>query len=314
MPLEQPIALLTTADLQTALKTSYAGGSVDYNQLDLLRRYVEKAVKRYCKWPLIANNGMGQGNFIEFYDGKNYQDIVLRQPFVADVINVWMDMQGNYGTSTNAFASTTVLTQGTDYSLVLEQPGKCKSGLLRRLSNSAYWWPSDAFYWNNPTGLSYQAPASWPIGWGNIKVAYDWGFNSVTSITSITWTGGVATVTMSQACVMWPTQEITITQDANWQGDYLIASVASNFLSFTMNTPNYGTFTAGNVDFVPMDIKEAICTAIGIIRNKVRLGYQLTSETLGDYNYSLSVQREPEFGDVRQLLSSYRDLSAGIAL
>jgi len=198
----------------------------------VLRQQVEAAVKKYVKWDLEAVTGQ-----VEYIDGNGYRDLVLRQPFITGVTDVWVDSTGAYGDGPTPFAASTKLSKGNDYALVREG-GQGKSGLLRRLTYSTIgFFPSDLFLFRSG-GLGYSKPAYWPVGYGNIKVQYDYGFNPI-----------------------------------------------------------------------PDDIKLAVETAVGTIRNTIKYGWPMSSENLSDYSYSLAIARDPVFGDVRQLLSNYRDTS-----
>ena len=46
------MALMTTAEVLTYIKSSAASGTLLYSQIDALRRGVERAVKKYCKWDI----------------------------------------------------------------------------------------------------------------------------------------------------------------------------------------------------------------------------------------------------------------------
>lgn len=310
------MALLTQTELLAYLKSNAVAGTTLYTQYDALRRSVSAAVRRYVKWGIEANNNQGQGNFIEFYDGNNYPDLILRNPWVAGVNGVWLSFFGNYGGGTNAFAPASLLTQGTIYNLVYEQPGRCQSGLLRMLSSNLQgWFPSDyAYYWQ-AGGLSQQPQPYWPRGTGNIKVCYDWGFQPATAISSLTWSSGVAYMAFANPIVARPGDLFQITDDANWKGsDYQVATIDPTFknVSFNVST-NPGSFSAGNADFIPLDIKEAVALGVKIASLMMLRAGPVTSENLGDYGYSVTL-REKEFLGVRMLLSAYRDWSVAIGL
>ena len=62
-------------------------------------------------------------------------------------------------------------------------------------------------------------------------------------------------------------------------------------------------------------LPEDLTMAANLLTARIRMmsrygGAMLTSESLGGYSYGLSIlQREPELGDIRQLLSRYRELT-----
>ncbi len=60
---------------------------------------------------------------------------------------------------------------------------------------------------------------------------------------------------------------------------------------------------------IPEDIQLAVVSAVGSLRNTTRYGYPASSESLGAHSISLAINKEPEFGSLRQLLGVYRDLS-----
>ena len=315
------MALVTTADVLTALKSNATPGTPLYAQIDLLRRQFEQIIKRWCKWGIESNDGMGYGNFLEYYDGKGYLDVILRKPFVSRVSEVLLNQLGAYGTYNQGFPTATALTEGRDYSLVFEQTKLCASGILRRLSNNLLnmaWWPSSQVYNQNVGGLSYGRGPYWPGGLGNIRVTHDWGFQPSTAPSAGTWAAGVATLTFPSAIVARPTDQFTI-KDASpedWNGDWQVATVADGGLSITFRSADdLGTLTTvGTASFIPLDIQSAVCEAVSIARGLMQYGGKLTNESLGDYSYGVGFNRDDAFGTVRQILSPWRDVSAGIAI
>ena len=313
------MALTTTPTVLTAIKSSAAPGSALYSQIDLLRRQVEAAVKRFCKWGIEANDGSGYGNFVEYYDGKNYLDIVLRNPWVSKTHQVLLDLQGGYGTYNQGFQNATALQQGVDYSLVFERDNKCSSGILRRLGNNAFlaaWWPGQVFYNQRAGGLSYSKSPCWPQGLGCVRVTYDWGFQPLTAIASASYSSPTATLTFSPAIVARPGDWFTIS-DGNpgaWSGDWQASAVSADGTQVSFRTAtNPGAFVSGNASFIPLDIQAAVCEAASIARAQMQYGGRLSGEGLGDYNYNLNFD-DKTFFTVRQLLSAWRDVSEGIAL
>ena len=223
------MALTTTSEIVTALAIKNTSAE-NLARIDLIRTQVEAAVKSFVKWGIEAVTGQ-----VDYHDGNGYLDIALRQPFISAVTEVKTDQTGAYGNGPSAFAAA-ALTNGEDY--VLKKEGSLgKSGMLRRLANSAYWWPSDRIVAGRG-GLSYYSGPYWPLGIGNVKVTYNYGFSTI-----------------------------------------------------------------------PDDIKLAVETAMALILKSVKTGGLVSTESLGDYNYSLStgLARDSVFGDVRQLLANYRD-------
>lgn len=223
------MALISTAELMSALEV-VDRSQANVGRYDLLRRLTEAAVKTYIKWDPEAAEAT------EYYDGNGMPTIILRRPYVSAVAGVWADATGAYGAGDDPFPDPeSKLTDGGDY--VLRKEGVYgKSGLLERMANSAYLFPSDLAAYPGRGGLAYRKGAYWPAGVGNIKV----------------------------------------------------------------------TYTAGFV-VAPDDLKLAVISAVGIVRSTSKYGWPVTSESLGDYSYSLAIAREPEFGSVRQVLSTFRD-------
>lgn len=311
------MALTSTTDVLTALGI-FAPTANDTTRYDLLRRSAERAVISYCKWPIE-----GRVSEIRYYDGVGYKDIVL-QPYTSKIQNVWLDPQGNYGSTTGAFASNTLLVSGLDYALVFEGAGAGpagqvgRSGLLRKLLNNVYWFPSDLIYYRGAGGLAYRWPSFWPAGYGNVKVQANWGFQSGVSVSSAAWSGGTATYTTGAPHGCWSGQEIVISgiSPDGYNGNQLQVVGVIDDTNFTVSVAtNPGTYVSGgSVDAIPQDVKLAVYTLVGVTRNTVKTGYPLQSEGLPDYNYSLMSSQKPEIGTVRQLLSAYRSTpAAGIA-
>ena len=315
------MGLVTTAEVLIATKNQAVSGDPLYSQIDLLRKMMETATKKFCKWDLEANSGQGYGNFIEYYDGKSYPDIVLRKPWVSKTHSVKLTQLGAYGSYNQGFSEVDALTLGEDYSLVLEESGRCTSGILRRLGNNALlqgWWPSDRVFNTKAGGLSYNKGPVWPNGYGNIRVTYDWGFQPATAPSAGTWAANVATLTFPSAIVARPSDEFTITDavPAAWNGDWQVATVSSDGLSITFRSvSDLGTLTTvGSATFIPYDIRAAVCQAVTIQRAQMQFGGRLANESLGDYSYGLNFDRENGFGAIKQLLAPYRNMVVGIGL
>src|SRR5271165_171049 len=93
------MALMTTAQLlqMAGIFSPDANTSARY---ELLRRVMEAAAKKYCHWPIEQNQ------VIEYYDGTGKLELVLNNPYVVSVDNLWEDGGANYGTTSGSFAST----------------------------------------------------------------------------------------------------------------------------------------------------------------------------------------------------------------
>ena len=315
------MGLCTTADVLTAIKSSATIGTPLYSQVDLLRRQFERVIKRWLKWGVEANDNQGYGNFLEYYDGKNYTDVVLRKPWVARVSEVLLTQLGAYGSYNQGFSTATPLSLGQGYSLVFEQNKQCMSGLLRRLGNNALtqgWWPSNFVYNRDAGGLAHSKGPVWPNGYGNIRVTYDWGFQPSTAPSAGTWAAGVATLTFPSAIVVRQSDEFAISgaTPAAWNGDWQVATVSADSTQVTFRTATdlETLSTVGLATFIPLDIQSAVCESVSIARAMMQYGGQLGNENLGDYGYGLVFNKDQQFGTVRQMLASWRDLSQGLGL
>jgi len=315
------MGLVTTADVLTATGVVAAPGTTLYNQIDLLRKFMEQTVRNWLKWEIEANDGMGYGGWIEYYDGKNATDVTLRKPWVSKSHQVLLTQLGAYGTYNQGFSQATPLSLGQDYSLVYEMNGKCKSGMLRRLGNNLVmqgWWPSNQIFNRDAGGLAYSRGPLWPNGYGNIRVTYDWGFQPSTAFSTATWAAGVATFTFASAIVARPTDRFTVSDavPATWNGEWTAASVSDDGTQVTARKASDpgALSTAGTADFIPLDIKAAVCQAVTIQRAYMLYGGRLSNESLGDYSYGLNFDTATQFGSVRQMLAPYRNMIEGIGL
>lgn len=311
------MALTTTADVMAALGVT--GDATVTARYDMLRRGAERTVINWCKWPIA-----GKVNEIRYYDGMGYKDIVL-MPFTSRIVNVWLDQQGNYGSTTDSFdAVTSLLVNGSDYALVFEGGGTGplgqvgRSGLLRRLFSSAFWFPSDLVYYRGSGGLAYRKAAFWPAGYGNVKVESNWGFPSGVAISGASWSSGTATFTTATSHGLWAEMEVQVTGASpdGWNSKQHAVIAVPSLTTFTVAIDtDPGTWTSGGtVDAIPQDVKMAVYTLVGMMRSSVKTGYPLQSENLPDYSYSLMSGQHPELGTVRQILSAYRSTpAAGVA-
>lgn len=146
------------------------------------------AIKDYCK------RDLEQAPYTEFYNGTDRPELVLRQrPVLLTGLAVYYDAQGNYGQTSGAFASGTLLTLGTDYALELDAGGtESTRGILRKIGMGGAGWP---FWYPGFAGgrLSASKLAGWPLGYGNLKVTYTAGYDPIpASITQaadqlVTW-------------------------------------------------------------------------------------------------------------------------------
>lgn len=115
----------------------------------------------------------------QFYGGSATQKLLLRNRPVfpnigqSDVIQVFLDESGNFGSTSGSFdAGTTALTYGQDFALEIDQDdGTSRSAILYRLGNL---WPRPSV---RQRGLlsPFLGPSI-----GNIKVVYTAGYTADT--------------------------------------------------------------------------------------------------------------------------------------
>ncbi|HUE14169.1 MAG TPA: head-tail connector protein [Planctomycetaceae bacterium] len=128
----------------------------------------------------ISGNANAAGVFArqytEYYSGNGTKYLRLAQVPVQSIVNVWFDLGGYYGDPSTAFASTTLLTEGTDFALVRDNnsASDCShSGLLVRI---------DGYIWPRPTVRTQGLLAlSRDTGDGNLKVQYVAGYTRTLS-------------------------------------------------------------------------------------------------------------------------------------
>lgn len=304
------MALTTTSQVLEALQ-QYDVTPEERSRYDLLRRMVESAVISYVKWPIL------QDTVFDFYDGTGKVILTLRQPYVSNVANVWLDPYGYAGQGTNGFSSQTLLTAGQDYMLQRESPDVSKCGQLVRLSLPSLWFPSAQLFLHQSGGLAYAQPPYWQVGQGNVKTEVTFGFPGPVALATpfVTWSGGVATFTTAAAHGLTKGMRVSIYgTNSGYDGENYRVATASTATTFTISfLATQGTVTSGTANAIPTDIQAAVCAAIGLFRSSVKYGWPLANESLGDYSYGLHISREVEFGTVRQLLGQYRDFPiAGI--
>ncbi len=165
-PASQLMALTTLATLKAFLGITT---TTQDPQIDALRGAAEQAIKSYCNQPFEP------ATYTEYYTGSGNRQIILRKIPVSSITTVHLDHEGNFGFSSGAFDSTTLLTSGEDYALDLDGSWNSLpvsfSGILYRVSS---FWPLNtrAYVPNNITLETVSSP-------GNIKVVYTAGYNPI---------------------------------------------------------------------------------------------------------------------------------------
>lgn len=114
-----------------------------------------------------------QATYTEFYSGNGKQSLFLNNYPVTSITSVHLDNGGYFGDGSDAFAASTLLTEGTDYVLNKDDASETevsRSGELFRIGG----------VWDRPLvrkrGQLCSAPGS---GKGNIKVVYVGGYETV---------------------------------------------------------------------------------------------------------------------------------------
>jgi hypothetical protein len=103
----------------------------------------------------------------EYYGGYGTPELVLRERPVQSITSIYEDGDGNWGRTAGAFASDTLLVDGTDYALDLKNSAVSLSGIVERLNG----------VWPNVTGRGAGLLGAEPLpGRGNIKVTYIAGY------------------------------------------------------------------------------------------------------------------------------------------
>ncbi len=124
--------------------------------------------------------GVFARQYTEYYSGNGTKYLRLCQVPVQSVVNLWFDLGGYYGDPATAFASSTLLAEGTDFALVRDNnsASDCShSGLVVRI---------DGFIWPRPTVrtqglLALSRDSGGGAGAGNLKVQYVAGYTRALS-------------------------------------------------------------------------------------------------------------------------------------
>jgi hypothetical protein len=161
---------LTPDQVRTALRIS------DASQDDVLAQLLpmaEDAVESYTK------RKFGTGSHTEFPRGGGESFTLRQRPVYQSGLSVYLDVNGFFGKSTNAFAANTLLVEGVDYVLDRDQTdGSSKSGVIFRLGGGSAGGPL-AWPWqfDLPRGsLTARLNPRWPAIPGCISVTYVAGY------------------------------------------------------------------------------------------------------------------------------------------
>lgn len=160
--------LANLSELKAALEIDPADSSED-----LRLNFFLKSASAWIE-TFLGRPGMEKKSRTEYYNGTGTQALSLRHYPVDGSVTpqVWEDRQGLWGNAPDAFAATTALTHGTDFSLAIDSDdGTSRSGLLIR--NNAAWPRPD---------LRQRGFLSPWVGdaRGNVKVTYTGGYTADT--------------------------------------------------------------------------------------------------------------------------------------
>jgi hypothetical protein len=167
------MALSSLASLKLYMGIASGNTTLD-SQLTAMLSAADAAVKSYCQRDLESQD------YTHYFDGNGQRDLVLRQWPVTAITSVYQDATGFYGDGPSAFASTTLLTNGTHYALRKDQGTASYRGLLRRIAGGGI-SAADPFFPRTQTTGSLVGGIGpvWPRGDGNIKVVYTAGYTSI---------------------------------------------------------------------------------------------------------------------------------------
>ena len=173
------MAIGTRANFKSFAGISASDTSED-SKIDIIITGVDAAIKRHLgidvestSYPGAAANGTGDDGY---YSGNGHYELLLRQYPVQTITSIYVDPTGYFGTSSDPFASATLLTAGTDYALQTDGclPGTSTKvsykGSVVRIGNV---WPGLLLHTPgqiNPKRVQHK---------GNIKIAYTAGYTTV---------------------------------------------------------------------------------------------------------------------------------------
>lgn len=157
---------MAIADLAYVKAVLEISGSKEDVRLQHLIDAADAAVKRFAKLDFE------QVTRTEFYSGDGTRFLVLRQRPVTEILNLWLDDSGNFG-SGSGFGAETLLQAGVDYEMRLDgdEASACESGIVLRIGT----------VWPNLNRISVVGKLTADIGpaFGNIKIQYTAGWNPV---------------------------------------------------------------------------------------------------------------------------------------
>lgn len=184
------MALGTLSGLKILLNVSLS----DVSQDGLLQACLDASDLAIRNWtkrpglvsPALTYDGVGTDPQPIYLDGTGQQQIlVTHRPVVSTTgggvaLAVYEDLGGYAGTAPGAFASTTLLTEGTDYLLTRDSNDPnflSMSGILIRLRSANFSYQGGMIPYA-PYGTLTAGPAGprWARAWGSIKVVATCGY------------------------------------------------------------------------------------------------------------------------------------------
>lgn len=119
---------------------------------------------------VAGTQGFYARRLTEYYKGTGTPELVLLERPVQSITSIYEDDTGYYGQGSGAFASTTLLTEGSDYALDLKNAAISLSGIVVRLGG----------VWANVTARGAGLLGAEPLpGRGNLKVTYTAGYTEI---------------------------------------------------------------------------------------------------------------------------------------
>ncbi|WP_298865105.1 hypothetical protein [uncultured Gimesia sp.] len=160
------MALTDKATIKTLLGISDT--SLDA-AIDLMIPQADAIIKGYLQ------RNIEQAIYTEYYSGSGDKVLLLNQTPVQSITSVHLDSDGYYGDGTDAFPTSSVLVEGTDFVLQKDDATNTevsKSGIVYHTGKG---WPRPS------SRLQGQLTSAPGIGIGNIKVVYVAGWATVPS-------------------------------------------------------------------------------------------------------------------------------------